>query len=355
MRKKLLVLTSFICLIAMVGMTGCGSSNPYGKYDISEYVTLGEYKGLERSDINVSVSDEEVDTQIQTNLKETSEKQKKTSGTVEDGDVVNIDYEGKINGKVFDGGSADGYDLEIGSGSFIDGFESGLVGKQIGGTYDLDLTFPKDYNSTELAGKEAVFTVTVNYASYDVVPELTDEWVKKNSDVKTVEEYRILVKENLLDSKEETAKNNAIASMWDKVVSDSKMKEYPEKELDKYIGEIEDQYEQMADSYGVTLEELLKSYNIESEEVYDQQNKDAAETYIKDQMIMYYIAELEGLSYTEEEADQLREDIKAAGYDDESFKAYYGQDIESYIDSALTYSKVGQFIFDNSIVTGDGE
>lgn len=350
MKKKLLALTVIMCMLMTIGLTGCGSSNPYSKYDFSEYVKLGKYKGLEKSEISVSVSDEEVDAQIQVNLENAAETEKKTKGKVEDGDTVNIDYEGKLDGKAFQGGTSAGYDLKIGSGSFIDGFEDGLIGKKIGKTYDLNLTFPEDYSSEELAGQDVVFTVTVNYVSVEVIPELTDEWVKENSTAKTVEEYETVIYEQIYESKEEEAKSNMIASLWNQVVEDSEMIQYPEKELEMYIEQIEDQYELMADTYGMNLDDLLESYNIDSEEVYDQQNKAAAEEYIKDQMIMYYIAELEGLTYSEEEADELRQSIKSAGYDDDSFKDYYGQDIESYIDSVLTYGKVGEFIYENAVI-----
>lgn len=350
MKKKLLALTVILCMVMTMCLTGCGSADPFSKYDLSEYVKLGEYTGLERDEISVSVSDEEVETQIQTNLEAAAETEQKSSGTVQDGDVANIDYEGKLDGKAFDGGSGQGYDLEIGSNTFIEGFESGLIGKKIGGTYDLEMTFPEDYSSEELAGQDVVFTVTVNYVSVNVVPELTDEWVKENSDVKTVDEYKAVVKEELLQSKEEEEKNNIIAALWSQIVEDSEMIKYPEKELKKYIEEIEAQYELMAESYGMTLDDLLTAYGIDSEEVYDQQNREAAEAYIKDQMVMYYIAELEGLEYTDEEADELRDGISESGYDDDSFKEYYGQDIESYIHSALTYSKVAEFIFDKSVV-----
>lgn len=350
MKKKILALTVIMCMLMMVCMTGCGSSAPYSKYDMSEYVKLGEYKGLERAEINVSVSDEEVDTKIQSNLEAAAETEERTSGTVKAGDTANIDYEGKLNGEAFEGGTAEGYDLEIGSGTFIDGFEDGLIGKEIGGTYDLNLTFPEDYSSTDLAGQDVVFTVTVNSVKTPVVPELTDEWVKENSSAKNIEEYRIVIKEELTEEKELTEKENIIASLWTQVVDSSEMLQYPEKELKAYIEEIEVQYEAAAESYGMTLEDLLAAYGLDDEEVYNQQNKEAAQTFIKEQMVMYYIAQIEGLTYTDEEAEEMRAAISDAGYDDESFKEYYGQDIESYIDSALTYSKVAEFIFDNAIV-----
>ena len=131
-------------------------------YKALDYVKLGDYKGLEVTLASTDVTDEEVEQQVETNLNNNDKSEELKEGTVENGDVANIDYEGKLNGKAFDGGTAEGYDLTIGSGSFIDGFEDGLIGKKIGDTVDLNLTFPEDYSSTDLAGKEVVFTVKIN-------------------------------------------------------------------------------------------------------------------------------------------------------------------------------------------------
>lgn len=350
MKKKLFAVTLVICLLVTMGLTGCGSSNEYAGMNFEEYVKLAEYKGLERAEIKVSVSDEEVQTQIETNLEETAETVQVTEGKVKDGDTVNIDYEGKKDGEAFEGGTAEGYDLTIGSGSFIDGFEDGLIGKKIGGTYDLELTFPEDYETESLAGQDVVFTVTVNYVAEEEVPEYTVAWVKENSDVETKADYEALVKDQLKEEKEEEKKNNIMAELWNEVVDGSEMITYPEEIVDGYIEEIEAQYESMAETYGMELEDMWEAYGIEDEEDYNAKNEASAQAYVKEQMIMFYIAELEDLSYTDEEAEEIRTAIDEAGYDEETFKQYYGQDIETYIDSALTFSKVSQFIYDNAVV-----
>ena len=351
MRKKLLAVTMIICLFVTMGLTGCGSAaNPYEGINFEEYVKLAEYKGLEKEAVKVSVSDEEVQTQVKANLEATAETAEKTEGKVKDGDTANIDYEGKKDGVAFEGGTAEGDELTIGSGRFIEGFEEGLIGKEIGGTYDLNLTFPEDYGSEDLAGADVVFTVKINSVKRSVTPEYTVAWVKANSDVETKKDYEALVKDQLIEQKEETAKNNIMAKLWNQVVEGSKINQYPQEIVDGYITEIEAQYELMAETYGMELKDLWAQEGIESQETFDAKTEAAAQAYVKEQMVMYNIAELEDLTYTDEEADEIRTAIDEAGYDDETFKQQYGQDIESYIDAALIFSKVSEFIYDNAVV-----
>lgn len=358
MKKKVLAAVLILCLTASLGLTGCGSSDkPYGNYDLSEYVKVGQYKGLEMEKISVSVSDEEVDTQVKQNVENTKTTEQIKSGKVAKNDVVNIDYEGKIKGKAFDGGTAKGQNLTIGSNTFIDGFEDGLIGKKVGSTQDLKLKFPKDYKDStgkvnkELAGKDVVFTVTINYISKDKIPEYNDAWVAKNSGdkkVTTTAEYEKQVKKQLYEDKETSEKNTKMGQLWSDIVESSEVLKYPEEEVNTYVQEIESQYESMAKNSGMELEQLWSQYGIESEEDYNAQNKKSAESYVKEQMIMYDIADKEKLSYTDEDAEKLREQIDNAGYTEETFKQNFGQDIESYIVAALTFEQVGNFILDNA-------
>lgn len=355
MKKRVLALTMILCLVVTMGLTGCGSSNPYADMDLSEYVKLGDYKNLEREEINVSVSDEEVEEQVEADVEATATTEEVTSGKVKDGDTVNIDYVGKKDGEAFDGGTGSDYDLVIGSGTFIDGFEDGLIGKKVGSTVDLELTFPDDYTSEDLAGQDVVFTVTINSVKVETVPDYNDEWVAANSDVKTTEEYEAKVKEELLEDKETSAKNEIITELWQQVIEDTEIIKYLEEEVNAYITELENQWQTMADTYGMELEDLWASYGLEDEEGYNEYNKGIAQDYVAEQMILYYIAEQEGLTYTDDEADELRQAIEDAGYDDESFKESYGQEIEPYIDAALTFNAVGEFLFENAKVVDDAD
>lgn len=354
MKKRIIPFVLMMCLAVSLGLTGCGSDNPYSGYDLSEYVKTANYKGLEMEKIEVSVSDEEVSTQVEANVEDTKTTEEVKEGTVAKNDTVNIDYEGKIDGETFSGGSAEDTDLTIGSGQFIDGFEDGLIGKPVGSTQTLNLKFPDDYNSSEVAGKDVVFTVTINHIVKETIPEYNDAWVADNSDVETTAEYEQQVRDELYKEKEDQAKSDAISDLWSQVVESSEVIKYPEDEVNKYVEEIETQYQAMADNNGMELKDLWEQYGIESEEEYNTENKETAQAYVKEQMVMYDIAEKEDLSYTDEEEDELRTQLEDAGYqDDESFAETFGQDMDTYIELALTFNKVGEFIFDNAKVAGE--
>lgn len=354
MKKRIIPFVLMMCLAVSLGLTGCGSDNPYSGYDLSEYVKTANYKGLEMEKIEVSVSDEEVSTQVEANVEDTKTTEEVKEGTVAKNDTVNIDYEGKIDGETFSGGSAEDTDLTIGSGQFIDGFEDGLIGKPVGSTQTLNLKFPDDYNSSEVAGKDVVFTVTINHIVKETIPEYNDAWVADNSDVETTAEYEQQVRDELYKEKEDQAKSDAISDLWSQVVESSEVIKYPEDEVNKYVEEIETQYQAMADNNGMELKDLWEQYGIESEEEYNTENKETAQAYVKEQMVMYDIAEKEDLSYTDEEEDELRTQLEDAGYqDDETFVETFGQDMDTYIELALTFNKVGEFIYDNAKVAGE--
>ena len=172
-----------------------------------DYVTLGEYKGVEVTLDEPEVTDEYLDGYIEYVQQNNAVSTPVTDRAVEMGDVVNIDYVGKIDGVAFDGGSAQGSDLTIGSGQFIDGFEDGCIGMKVGETKDVEATFPDPYkNNPDLAGKVAVFTVTVNSISVEEIPELTDEYVQSLSleGCTNVEEYRAYVYDVLLEQQQES-------------------------------------------------------------------------------------------------------------------------------------------------------
>ena len=171
MKKKIAVLAAGICALSLI-LTGCSS-------EISnDYVTITKYKGVEIDKVDsTKVSDDDVESQINSVLQSKATTTEVTDRAAHNGDTVTIDYEGKKDGVAFDGGTATDAQLTLGSGTFIDGFEDGVVGHNIGDTFDLDLTFPENYGNEELAGQAVVFTVTLKAISQTDVPELTDEFV----------------------------------------------------------------------------------------------------------------------------------------------------------------------------------
>ena len=247
MKKKLAVLAAGICALSLL-LTGCSS-------EISnDYVTITKYKGVEIDKVDAdAVSDNDVETQINSVLQSKSTTTEVTDRAAQTGDTVTIDYEGKKDGEAFKGGTATDAQLTLGSGQFIDGFEDGVVGHNIGDTFDLDLTFPENYGNEDLAGQAVVFTVTLKGISQTDVPELTDEFVQSVSDTsKTVEEYKKEIKK--YSEKNQAKKTSRIQSRkiaWKAVLENTTVNKYPKKDLKNMISSIKTQYKNMASYYNL--------------------------------------------------------------------------------------------------------
>lgn len=316
-------------------------------YQASEYVELGEYKGLTVQVSPLTVSDEEVVRQIRANggsdiLEEITE------GTVELGDTANIDYEGKLDGVAFDGGTAQDYDLEIGSGTFIDGFEDGLVGVAVGETVDLPLTFPENYTE-ELAGKDVIFTVTVN--SVKRMPELTSEVVDKITDgeYSDVDTYKESVRAELLQIKEDSRESEINNALLTQIASASTIKDYPQKLVDYVVANMTNYYKQYADMYSMEFEEFLDSYMGLTEEEFEAQAELAAKQGLQAELYLKAIAEKEGIELSDEEyTAKCQEYADRNGYSSvEEFTAAYE---ESEIRLSALQEKVLAFITENATV-----
>ena len=311
------------------------------EYDASEYVTLGEYKDLTVEVAPVEVTDEQVMDKIASETKQTL-----TEGTVESGDTVNIDYVGKIDGEEFDGGSAEGYDLEIGSCTFIDGFEDGIIGMQVGDTKDLELKFPEDYHSTDLAGKDVVFTVTVN--SISRVPELTDEVADSVVEGMTAEAYQESVRQDLEDQAKESQKTEAEQKLLQAVYENATIDGYPEENLQYTIKRAKDYYEWLASMYGMSLDDYLKNYGMTQEE-FNEQIQPVAEEALGEEMTLLAIAKEENIEVSDEEYEAgLARYAEAQGMDDPSkLEEAYG---ENYIKNSLLQEKVLDFLYENATI-----
>ena len=311
------------------------------EYDASEYVTLGEYKDLTVEVTPVEVTDDQVMDKIASETKQTL-----TEGTVESGDTVNIDYVGKIDGEEFDGGSAEGYDLEIGSCTFIDGFEDGIIGMQVGDTKDLELKFPEDYHSTDLAGKDVVFTVTVN--SISRVPELTDKVADSVVEGMTAEAYQESVRQDLEDQAKESQKTEAEQKLLQAVYENATIDGYPEENLQYTIKRAKDYYEWLASMYGMSLDDYLKNYGMTQDE-FNEQIQPVAEEALGEEMTLLAIAKEENIEVSDEEYEAgLARYAEAQGMDDPSkLEEAYG---ENYIKNSLLQEKVLEFLYENATI-----
>ncbi|WP_026656434.1 trigger factor [Butyrivibrio sp. AE3003] len=217
-----------------------------------DYITLGEYKGFTVEVAPVSVTDEDVDGYINNLIESNPAKTEITDRPIQKGDIANIDYEGKYadTGVAFDGGTAKGFDLDIGSGMFIPGFEDGLVGVKLGDTVDLDLTFPEEYGSKDLAGKKVVFTVKVNKIS-EKSKEPTDEWAAGlgMEGVTNLEQLKETSKQQLTEEAEATHKADVESAVIEKVIEISEFKDFPQELLNYYLVQENEQLENYAQMY----------------------------------------------------------------------------------------------------------
>ena len=350
MRKNKVLLAATLCC-AMIFTAGCGKKS--ATKDYSKYVELGQYKGIEVTVQSTEVTDDEVTKEIDERLNNDSENKEVKDRAIKKDDIANIDYVGKIDGKEFEGGSAEGTDLTIGSGQFIPGFEDQLIGVKKGETVDVKCTFPEDYQNEDVARKDAVFTVTVNSIKEKVVPKLTDAWVKESSsdEYKTVEAYKEGVKAELVKNKENQAEVQKTADVLTAIVKNSKISGYPEDEIDEYIDEMKQYYEQMMSMYGMTFDQYLEQMG-QTEEDFREEAKTAAQATIGRQMVCKMIAKAEGMTVTEEEYKKGLEDYAqkysttSKTYTAEEFEEAYGKDV---VEENILLEKVLTFITDNAV------
>lgn len=312
--------------------------------DVSKYVTIGQYKGLSLDKSVEAVTDDMVDGRIKEELQNKAEEV--TEGSVQNGDVVTINYVGTKDGVVFDGGTANNYELTIGSGTFIDGFEDGIIGMKKGQTKDLDLTFPEEYSSEELAGQEVVFKVTLQ--SFKRAPELTDDWAAKNTDCKTAEEYRKEIRTTLEDEAKTSAQNTLRETAWNTVLSASEVKEYPQDDMDTAKTEFKTLYENYAKQGDMTLEDFVKAQGISMDD-FEEQSSQYAEYKVKQNLIVQGIMDAENMTL---------EDEKSLSIQDELIKAYNVKDLaalvdkygQAAVDESIGLLRVEDFILDNATV-----
>ena len=312
--------------------------------DVSKYVTIGQYKGLSLDKSVEAVTDDMVDGRIKEELQNKAEEV--TEGSVQNGDVVTINYVGTKDGVAFDGGTANNYELTIGSGTFIDGFEDGIIGMKKGQTKDLDLTFPEEYSSEELAGQEVVFKVTLQ--SFKRAPELTDDWAAKNTDCKTAEEYRKEIRTTLEDEAKTSAQTTLRETAWNTVLSASEVKEYPQDDLDTAKTEFKTLYENYAKQGDMTLEDFVKAQGISMDD-FEEQSSQYAEYKVKQNLIVQGIMDAENMTL---------EDEKSLSIQDELIKAYNVKDLaalvdkygQAAVDESIGLLRVEDFILDNATV-----
>jgi len=311
-------------------------------------VKLGNYKGIEVKKIEYPVTDADVDAELNALREKSARLVTKEEGTVENGDIAVIDFEGFVDGVAFPGGKADNYNLTIGSGTFIPGFEEQLVGAKVGETVDVNVTFPEDYHAEELKGKPALFKVTIKEIKVKLLPELDDEFASEVSEFNTLEELKNDIRAKLQKENEERAKRDLEEEVLTKAVEACEV-EIPEvmieNEIDYMIKDLDYRlrYQGMdINSYmnmlGITMETLRNDF------------KEVAQRRVKINLVIEAIAKAENITATEEEVQNRAEEIaKMYAKDDvEKMKQAILMTERYMIEEEIVNNKVVEFLVNNS-------
>ncbi len=272
------------------------------KVTVEPEVELGDYKGLEVEKEDTEVTEEDLNKAIEADLARKAELVVKEDGEVAEGDVVNLDFDGYVNDEAFEGGKAEGYDLEIGSGQFIPGFEEQLAGTKVGDEKDVTVTFPEEYHAEELAGKEAVFKVKINEVKSKEVPELDDEMAKElDESVDSVDAYKEKYKKDLQEQKTLQAENNMKESLIAQAVENAKV-DIPEAMINTELDRMMQEFEQRIAQQGLNLE-LYYQFSGQTEEQLKESMKADAEARVKTNLTLAAIAKAENIEISDADVD----------------------------------------------------
>lgn len=312
-------------------------------------VKLGEYKGLEATRQETKVTDEEIDMELQTRRESMAEMVVKEDGAIEEGDTANINFDGYSEGEAFEGGKAENYDLAVGSGSFIPGFEEQLIGLKTGDEKDVELTFPEEYHAAELAGKPAVFKVKINEVKAKEVPELDDELAKEmDEDVETVDELRKKMKENL-ETEKSSASETALRDDLVEAAARNAEFEVPEEMVESETNRMVDEFGQRLSMQGMNLD-LYYQFSGQDEASLRKQMHDDAVSRVRVSLTLEAIGKEENVEVTEEEInEELNKMSEQFNMDIEQIKTALGG--TEMLENDLRFNKTVQLLVDNAKIT----
>ena len=301
-------------------------------------VVLGQYKGVEVPKPDRTVTDEDVEKALKEEQEKNARQITVEDGGAENGDSVVMDYEGKIDGEPFEGGSAKNHTLVLGSGSFIPGFEDGLLGVKGGETRDVEVTFPEDYHAEELKGKKAVFTCKVEKVTRKELPELDDEFAQEVSEFDTLDAYKADVRKNLETKKEEAARQEIKDNAVSKAAQNSTI-EIPAPMIDTQADRMIDNFARRLQAQGMSMQQYMQ-FTGSDENMMREQVKPQAEIQIRNQLTLEKIAEAENIQVSDEEVDQEIEKMaKAYNMEPDKMKEIIGDEEKENIRKDLADQK----------------
>ncbi|MBO5373298.1 MAG: trigger factor [Lachnospiraceae bacterium] len=310
-------------------------------YDVTKYVKLGEYKNLSVQYPVPTVSDEDVESYALELVDEYTE-YNDVDRAAKNGDCVNIDYVGTLNGEEFDGGSDTDYDVIVGDGEFLEEFENNIIGKKAGESTTFKMTFPEDYDE-ELGGKEVEFTITVNNVSEVVVPEYTDAFVAEVTEYDTMEAYEDSLREELMTTAQEDSALTAAEDALLLAVENSTVDGYPQDLYDVCYQDNLASYQSYAEMFGMEFEEFMADF------MGGESMESLTETWVNEILITHAIAEAEGFMITEDNYQSKAEEL-AVEYEYETVEDLETDYGKFYIITTLLRDEVLDFIYESADV-----
>lgn len=312
-------------------------------------VKLGEYKGIEIDKIENNVTDEDVENELIEVQKKNARMISIDDRAVQDGDIATIDFEGFVDGEAFEGGKGEEYDLEIGSGTFIPGFEEQVIGAKIDEEIDVNVTFPEEYHSEALAGKVAIFKVKIHEIKVRELPELNDDFATEVSEFDTLDEYKVSVKEKLDAAAEEKTKNQTENAIVDKAVENAEV-EVPEAMIQAQIDNIAYDFNQRLSYQGLDLKTYLQ-YTGSNMETFRAQFSEQAQKQVRGSLVLEAIAKAEGVEVNDEDMQMHLVDMaKNYNMEPEKLKELIGPNETDAMKNEISVSKTVQMLVNHASV-----
>lgn len=311
-------------------------------------VKLGQYKGLEYTKFDATVSDEDVDKEIERTREMNSRRIPVEDRPAQMGDIVTIDYEGSVDGVPFDGGKAENYGLTLGSNTFIPGFEEQIAGHSIDDDFDVNVTFPEEYHAEDLKGKAAVFKCKIHEIKMKEVPELDDEFAAEVSEFDTLEEFKADIRKELEKTKYEDLKRAAEEEVVDKAVENAEM-EIPGPMLDTKTEQTAAEFERRMSYQGLQLEQYLQIVQQTYEQFLEQVRPQALKS-TKTRLTLEAIVEAEGIEATDEDVtDEINKMAEAYDMEADKVRDMLGEEEMKTLKADIAVSKAATFLFENGV------
>lgn len=311
-------------------------------------VTLGDYKGLKVDKVSTRVTQKEVDEEIEKERERNARTIEVTDRAVQDKDEVTLDFEGFVDGVAFEGGKGEDYPLTIGSGSFIPGFEEQLIGAEIDKEVEVNVTFPKEYHSEELAGKDATFKCTVHTVKAKELPELDDEFASEVSECETMDAYRAEVKKNIKERKERTGKEKKENQAVDQAIENAQM-DIPEAMIEFQVRQMADDFARRIQQQGLTVEQYFQFTGMTAEKMMEEM-RPQAEKSIKTRLVLEAIVKAENIEVSDERVEEeLTKMAEAYQMEVEKLKEFMGENEKKQIKEDLAVQEAITLLVNESV------